>query len=58
MLRFVLLLLIALALVAVIARAPGARRVLWVALAIVLLYAALKLTGVIDALAPDRTGVF
>jgi hypothetical protein len=58
MLRLVFLLLVVLALVAAITGAPGARRALWVALGLVLLYAALKLTGVIDALAPSRTGVF
>ena len=57
MLRLVFLLLVVLALVAV-TRAPGARWALWVALGLVLVYAVLKLTGVIDALAPSRTGVF
>jgi hypothetical protein len=57
-LRFVFLVLIALGLVAVVTRSPLARRTLWVLLGLMVLYAILKLTGVIEAIAPSRTGVF
>ena len=41
-----------------ITRSPRARRVLHVVLGVLALYAVLKLTGVIEAIAPDRDGVF
>jgi hypothetical protein len=58
MLRFVFLVLIALGVVALVTRAPLARRALYVLLGLMVLYTVLKLTGVIDAIAPSRTGVF
>jgi len=58
MLRFAFLLVLAIALVAVITRAPGPRRVLFVVLGLMVVYTILKLTGVIDEMAPSRTGVF
>jgi hypothetical protein len=57
MLRYAAIVVVAVALVALAARAP-ARRVLWAVGGAILLYAVLKLTGVVDALAPDRIGVF
>ena len=56
--RYIVALVLAVALVALVTRAPAARRLLYVILAAALLYAVLKLTGVVDALAPSRTGVF
>ena len=47
-----------LALLALAARVPAARRVLYAIGGAILLYAVLKLTGVVDAFAPDRIGVF
>lgn len=58
MLRFVLVLVVAIALVAVVTRAPGPRRFLFALFGLMVVYAMLKLTGVIDAMAPSRTGVF
>jgi hypothetical protein len=58
MLRYLAAIIVALALVALVTRAPGPRRVLFAILGLVVLYAVLKLTGVVDALAPSRTGVF
>jgi hypothetical protein len=56
--RYLAAIALAVALVALATRAPATRRVLLVVLAVIMLYAALKLTGVVDALAPDRMGVF
>lgn len=56
MLRYVMVLVVAIALVALVTRATAPRRVLWVLAALMLLYTILKLTGVIDAMAPDRMG--
>lgn len=56
MLRFIFALVAAVALLAVATRARPVWRALWILLALVALYAALKLTGVIDALAPARDG--
>ena len=39
-----------------ITRSPRVRRVLHVVLAVLAVYAVLKLTGVIEAIAPDRMG--
>jgi hypothetical protein len=57
MLRYAVLLFLGLAGLALITRRPGTRRVLWVLAGLVILYAVLKLTGVIEALAPGRLGV-
>lgn len=52
--RFLLGLLIVLALIAVFTRARGPRRALAVVVAVLVIYAILKVTGVIEAIAPDR----
>ena len=57
MLRFILLAGLVVALVAFVTRSPRLRLVLKALLAVLAAYAVLKLTGVIDALAPDRDGV-
>ena len=53
MLRYLVAFVAAVALVALVTRAPAARRALVAILGLVLLYAVLKLTGVVDALAPE-----
>ncbi len=58
MFRFILLFVIGLAIVGWLTRMPGVRRALWVALVLLGIYAVLKATGVIEALAPARNGVF
>ena len=58
MFKLVLLAGLVVALVALITRSPRLRLVLNAVLAVLAVYAVLKLTGVIDALAPDRMGVF
>ena len=57
MLRFILLAFVALSLITLVTRNRTLRRAVYVSLALMALYAVLKLTGVIDALAPDRNGV-
>jgi hypothetical protein len=56
--RLFLLLLVGLAIYAAITRSRVLIRTLWVLLALAVLYTILKLTGVIEAIAPSRTGVF
>jgi hypothetical protein len=56
--RYLAAIIVAVALVALATRAPATRRVLLVVLAVIVLYAVMKLTGIVDALAPDRMGVF
>lgn len=58
MFRIILLFVIGAAIVGWITRTPGVRRALWVALALLGTYAVLKATGVIEAIAPARDGVF
>ncbi len=58
MLRFIGLAVIALALVAVVTRSRPLHRVLYVVFGLMVVYAVLKLAGVIDAIAPARDGVF
>jgi len=58
MLRILLLVVALLLLVALMTRADTLRRALYVILGAMALYAVLKATGVIEALAPDRIGVF
>lgn len=48
----------AVALVAVAIRSPLLRRLMIAAAAVLIVYALLKLSGVIDAARPDRFGVF
>jgi hypothetical protein len=57
MLRFIGALVVGIAVVALITRAKPVLRLLYVILGLMALNAVLKLTGVIEALAPDRTGV-
>lgn len=58
--RFLVLFAVVLALVAVpyVTRSTAGRRVLYAALGVVLAYLVLKLTGIIDAWVPGRSGVF
>lgn len=58
MLRIVFLAAVALAVVALFTRSARLRRGLWAILVLMAVYAVLKLTGVIDAMAPDRDGMF
>lgn len=58
MLRVILALLVAVLVVAVVTRAPAVWRAFGVMAGLVAVYVVLKLTGVIDALAPSRTGWF
>jgi hypothetical protein len=58
MLRILFLVVALLLLVALVTRADTLRRALYVILAAMALYAVLKTTGVIEAWAPDRIGVF
>jgi len=58
MLRSVMILFVGLVAVAVLSGNPRTRRVLWVLAGLAILYIVLKLTGVIDAMAPDRAGVY
>jgi hypothetical protein len=58
MLRHLFALIVLLALVAMVTRARGPRRVVWVVLGLMVVYTVLKLTGAIEAMAPDRSGVF
>ena len=54
MLRYVMVLFVVLVLVAVLSGNRRTRRVLWVLAGLTILYVILKLTGVIEAIAPDR----
>jgi hypothetical protein len=56
MLKYAIVTFVVLVGVAVLSGNPRTRRVLWVLAGLALLYTVLKLTGVIDALAPDRMG--
>jgi hypothetical protein len=58
MLRILFFIGLVLGIAAFFARSRRARVAFWAVAALVLVYAVLKLTGVIEALAPDRTGVF
>jgi len=58
MLRFVLWFAIALAIIALLTRRRRIRLALWLLLGILGTYAVLKATGVIEAIAPARDGVF
>jgi VIT1/CCC1 family predicted Fe2+/Mn2+ transporter len=58
MLRYLVVLIALLAVAAVLTRAPRVRRALWTVLTLVAVYGVLKATGVVDALAPARDGVF
>ena len=54
MLRYAVILFVVLVGIALLSGNPRTRRVLWVLAGLALLYTILKLTGVIDAMAPDR----
>lgn len=51
--RYVLVLVALVGLLAVLTRAPGAWRSLYVIMGLMLVYTVLKLTGLIEAIAPD-----
>jgi hypothetical protein len=57
MLRAIFVFVVALGAVALVTRSRNARRALWVVLGALAVYGVLKLTGVIDAMAPSRMGV-
>lgn len=54
MLRLLLLAALVFGVVALLTRTPGMRRAFYAFLAALVVYAILKVTGVIDAWAPDR----
>lgn len=58
MLRFIFVFAALVAVVALITRKPGPRRVLYVTMGLMVVYTLLKLTGVVDEMAPARFGGF
>jgi hypothetical protein len=58
MLRFVVAAAVIAVIAALLTRNPRARRAIWALLVLVAAYGVLKATGVIEAIAPDRNGVF
>jgi len=58
MTRLILLAAAMLLVVSFLLRAPRLRRVLWALMLAIAAYSVLKATGVIEAAAPDRIGVF
>ncbi len=58
MTRFLFILVVLIAVVALFASSPRSRHVSWAVFVALAVYAVLKATGVIEALAPDRDGVF
>ena len=58
MLRYAMLLFVVLVGVALLSGDRRRRKVLWVLAGLAILYTILKLTGVIDAMVPNRDGVF
>ncbi len=56
MLRFVFVFVALTAVVALVSRRPGPRRVFYATAALMVIYTVLKLTGVVDALAPAPSG--
>ena len=54
--RIVIILAAAIGLVAFLTRLPAARRMFLLLLGLMAVYAVLKMTGVIEAIAPSRTG--
>jgi hypothetical protein len=58
MTKLLFFLVVILAIAALIARSPRAKGVLWATFVLLAIYAILKATGVIEALAPARDGVF
>jgi hypothetical protein len=55
--KYLLTLALIVAFVAMVTRLPSVRRALLILLGLLAFYAVLKMTGVIEALAPDRDGV-
>lgn len=58
MLRLVFPVLVVVAIVMLFTRSPALRRGFHVVLALMVLYAVLKMTGVIEAILPSRDGVY
>lgn len=58
MLRYAIIVFVVLVAIALLSGNQRTRRILWVLAALAILYTILKLTGAIDAVAPDRSGVF
>jgi hypothetical protein len=58
MLKAFVVLLLLLTLVGFVTRSRRLRRGLWIAFALIVVYAVLKSAGVIEAMAPSRDGVF
>ena len=56
--KYLLTLVLVVGFVAFVTRLPSVRRALLVLLGLLAFYAVLKMTGVIEAIAPDRDGVF
>ena len=56
--KYLVTLVLLVAAVAFVTRWPSVRRALLILLGLLGFYAVLKMTGVIEALAPDRSGVF
>jgi hypothetical protein len=56
--KYLLTLALVVGLVAFVTRLPSVRRALLVMLGLLALYAVLKMTGVIEAIAPGRDGVY
>ena len=56
--KYLLTLVVVVGLVAYVTRLPSVRRALMVVLGLLAFYAVLKMTGVIEAVAPSRDGVF
>ena len=57
MLRISMILVVVLVAIALLSGNRRTRRVLWVLAGVAILYTLLKLTGVMDAAAPGRSGV-
>jgi hypothetical protein len=56
--KYLLTLVLLVAVVAFVTRWASVRRALLILLGLLGFYAVLKMTGVIEAIAPDRSGVF
>lgn len=55
-LRIIVLALVVLGVFAWLTRSPRARQAIWTMLVVIAVYAVLKATGVIEAIAPNRDG--
>ena len=56
--KYLLTLVLVVGFVAVVTRLPSVRRALLVLLGLLAFYAVLKMTGVIEAIGPNRDGVY